>query len=265
MTVVLGAALPAVEVLIPEVGRGRERPAVRTIGAARRIGRLLQELAADRLALLLPAIDSDDVQVLIGREGMLRRGFDELDAPDLVRVDRVDLRLVGALNELLPAHELVAVERADAPVAALAPLYFLAPAATLPLTILTVPPHSPDGGPGVGAAIREAAARVGGRTAVCAAGELSSRLFPGAPGGYHEAAAAFDQRALELLRSGGPGALSRLATDERATAGDTLTPQLVALGDVLEHSLELLLSYEAPFGVGFLAAAWSAEALDRSL
>ncbi|HEY7295057.1 MAG TPA: AMMECR1 domain-containing protein, partial [Dehalococcoidia bacterium] len=52
--IVCGAILPHSAVLVPEVGRGRERPAFNTIAALRRAARTLAASDFDTLLVLTP-------------------------------------------------------------------------------------------------------------------------------------------------------------------------------------------------------------------
>src|SRR5438045_1520149 len=67
-----------------------------------------------------------------------------------------------------------------------------------------------------------AAAAVDMAVLVVAAGEISTRVFRGAPGGYHPDAAAFDQRVVEQLSASDTAALLETESEQRRAAGESL-------------------------------------------
>src|SRR5215217_2126228 len=135
MPAVIGLVLPGSPVLVPEVGRGREREAVATLGACRRAGVLLRAAAPDVIVLILPA-DGGTTRVLVPAHDRLRRDFDRFDAPEIVRDDAVDRALIERFQQEETARHTTAVVSATLPEEALAPLYFLSGDATLPITVL---------------------------------------------------------------------------------------------------------------------------------
>jgi MEMO1 family protein len=174
----------------------------------------------------------------------------------LIRDDPVDRALVAALSERGDSWGMTSRAQRVSPVEALAALYFLSPSAAVPIVLATVPADDRKAAEDLGAAIAAATASAPRRAALCAVGELSSRLFRGAPGGYSQDAGAFDRQVVELLHRGGAGAVGDLSSDAREEAAESIVPQLVALGAALSGGEEAVLSYEGSFGVGYIAAAW---------
>jgi AmmeMemoRadiSam system protein A len=107
----------------------------------------------------------------------------------------------------------------------------------------------------LGKAIQQAVQVSGKRVAIIGSGDLSHCLSDKAPGGYHQEAHRFDEAVAELLRSQQVQGLPTLE-ELAGVAGECgLRPLAVFLGcfDGLagEHQV---LSYEAPWGVGYLVA-----------
>ena len=257
--IVGGFVMPISPVLVPEVGRGRERQAVKTVGACRRAGRALRDLAPEAIVLILPG-DSEPT-VFHSASGTLRRPFDHFDALELVREDALDRELTEALRAGRPSAWTPTL-RSEIPHNALAALYFLIPDASAPLLVLTVGPGDLHLATQAGADVRAAFGAGERRVALVACGELSNRIFPGAPGGYEPSAARFDERVVEAFLAGGGAtiggrsSLTDFSADERTNAGERLLPQLCALVEALPWtSRATLLSYEHPFGVGYLVAS----------
>ena len=250
--IVGGFVTPATPVLVPEVGRGRERSAVKTVTALRRAARMLRSLAPDALVVIVAGPEPVPI-VGIPATGTLRRGFGSLDVPELERADPIDPALAAALADLTRGS--IRSDSGQWPEAALAALYFLAGQTTVPSVCLQLPSGDLSVAADAGHALSAASERRAGRVVAVAVGELSSRLFPGAPDGYSPGAAAFDADVVSALEAGSADRLLALAP-RGADAGDSGLAQLVALSTgVPSDASASLLSYEAPFGVGYLVAA----------
>jgi len=89
-----------------------------------------------------------------------------------------------------------------------------------------------------------------------ASGDMSHALQPGAPAGFHPRAQAFDGAVVSCLREGRLEGLHEIDPQLRALAAEDVVESLEAaqgaLGD--DQSGFRVLSYEAPFGVGYLVA-----------
>jgi AmmeMemoRadiSam system protein A/AmmeMemoRadiSam system protein B len=104
--------------------------------------------------------------------------------------------------------------------------------------------------------IRAAIDKVGRRVAFIASGDLSHRLKPGAPAGYNAQAHLFDEEVVDAIRSNSTSRIVTIDQDLRRTAGECgYRSMLVAIGVAqgLEARCEVI-SYEAPFGVGYMVA-----------
>jgi MEMO1 family protein len=92
-----------------------------------------------------------------------------------------------------------------------------------------------------------------------ASGDLSHRLTKGAPAGYDEHGPAFDRRIVELLSEGDFDSLEKLDGSQVQQAGECGLRSLIALGGFLGADAARdpqVLSYEGPFGVGYLVAGF---------
>jgi AmmeMemoRadiSam system protein A/AmmeMemoRadiSam system protein B len=107
-----------------------------------------------------------------------------------------------------------------------------------------------------GACIANAVDQVGRRVAFIASGDLSHRLKPEAPAGYNPSAHLFDEEVMEALRSNVPERIVDMDQGLRRLAGECgYRSMLVAIGAASELPLRCeVMSYEAPFGVGYMVA-----------
>jgi len=243
--------VPTTPALTPEVGRGREREAVRTVAALRRAGRLVRGLAPDAL-VVITAGDDEAPRVLVPNGPGLRRPFEPLDAPELALTDPLDASLAKAIagEARQPATDPMSVW----PTEALTALFFLSTAASIPTAGVSVPRADPAAAVALGRAIAGASARRRQVVAV-AAGELYSRLFPGAAGGFYPDAADFDQAVLRALGARDVEALAALFDPRNEAGADGLAPLTALMATMDEGWASEVLSYEFPFGIGYVVAA----------
>jgi AmmeMemoRadiSam system protein A len=110
----------------------------------------------------------------------------------------------------------------------------------------------------MGQAIADAACALDQRFVVLASGDMSHRLQPGAPAGFHPQAKRFDQSFVQLLEGGELGQLGepRLSAELRELAAeDVVDSCMVAAAAVgFDATGHRVLSYEGPFGVGYCEA-----------
>ena len=111
-----------------------------------------------------------------------------------------------------------------------------------------------------GSCIREAIQKLGRRTAFIASGDLSHRLKRDAPAGYNPEAHLFDEKVVGAIHNCTPQGIVEIDPELRRAAGECgYRSMLVAIGAIEGSSPNCeVISYEAPFGVGYLVAQLSA-------
>lgn len=146
----------------------------------------------------------------------------------------------------------------------LVPLWFLAEAGWSGPTVRIALPMRPshEDCELMGRAIAQAAREAGERWVLLASGDMSHRLQPGAPAGYDPQAHRFDEAVRQLVDRGDYAGIRHIDEELRERAAedvvDTLEVAAGAVeGDATGHEV---LSYEGPFGVGYLVAVLHAEA-----
>lgn len=261
---------PHPPVIIPEVGRDRVMAAQKTVDGLQELCRRVREQAPRLVVLITPhgPVLRKGLAVLEGE--CLYGDFGQFGAPQVKLTLPVDRELLRLL-ELETAGEVarpVTIDPLDRRYAfqqldhgTMVPLYYLDQAKVkIPGIQLTASFDSFDQLYRFGSSLRRSLEKRGEPAAVIASGDLSHRLSPGAPGGYSPRGATFDRLLIDLLREGKVEqilALDRQLVEEAGECG--LRPVIIALGLFEGENLRTeIISYEGPFGVGYLVAELSA-------
>lgn len=232
-------------IVIPVIGGAERGQCARTTRAMREIAQRAVSHAPERLVLVSPhsprarenwgAWDGRHVGDLAAfRAPQLR--IDLPDAPEVA--EAVHGRRIGRDNEL--DH------------GAMVPLWFLWEAGWRGPTAILSQPWVEEAGGGPESIGRRIAA-LPGRTVVIASGDMSHRLKPGAPAGYHPHAQAFDRAFVQGLESQ-RWEVAIAAPGREAAAEDVITSTRVAMGAAGRPLHAEVVSYEGPFGVGYTEA-----------
>jgi len=97
------------------------------------------------------------------------------------------------------------------------------------------------------------------RVAFIASGDMSHCLQKGAPGGFSPQGEIFDKKVVEIIKNNDLKSLLKLDEALVEQSGECGLRSLCVLGGLLDeyqYTPEIL-SYEAPFGVGYLVANYS--------
>ncbi len=258
-SLVFSAIAPHPPIMVPEVGRESIARVEDSIEAMAELTQRLIDSGAESVIVISPhaPLEADSFVAYQGPE--VYGDFTNFSAPDAYFVAGVDEELLAAIKEAaageryavftLPSHDL---DHGTA-----VPLYFLfrngweGKVVTLGYSFLSNEDHLR-----FGACIKRAIDRVGRRVAFIASGDLSHRLKPHAPAGYNPDAHVFDEQVVDALRSNAPQKITEIDYNLRRLAGECgYRSMLVAIGASSDLPLSCeVLSYEAPFGVGYLVA-----------
>jgi len=258
--------------VVPEVGGERTGECLQTTRACREFARRLTAARPDGLLLVSPhsprrpgAFGIWDGDRLRGDLAAFRAPEARLDLPaDPPLRERIEraARQRGLPTWRIPSDPLDH--------GAVVPLWFLVEAGWRgPTTVVSLPLPGSGDLPAFGKALAEAL-REGGaprRSALVASGDMSHRAQPGAPAGYHPRARDFDRAVVELVRAGRLPDLQALDPELRELAAEDVVESSLVAGAALGFRVRgpEVLSYEHPFGVGYLVAVFFAAeaAVDR--
>ncbi|MDR1471137.1 MAG: hypothetical protein LBS75_01315 [Synergistaceae bacterium] len=264
MSWIWGTLMPHPPIIVPDVGRGREREAAVTLDGLNELMKRLKGLAMpDRILLLSPHQSYALGAYAVNRSAMIRGSLLPFGAPSITFDVRTPLTDVDSLTNFLMS--------ADVPVSlveshdlthdqgSLVPLYFIEGCyESLPGVILSNPI-----GLDRAAAFNLGRALAhfddGKRWALLASGDLSHRLKPSAPAGYSPAGEKLDRTVIDSLSRGDPLTLLEMpikAVEDAGECGLRSVLTLLGLVSVLKGPIDVL-SYEGPFGVGYCNALWA--------
>ena len=263
-TFVGGALLPHPPIMLPEVGGAELAKLAATVRGVEEAAAALMARVPETVVVISPhnlvfgdAVGISAAQRLEGSMGAF--GFSDLRlafAVDLGLAEQIarccagrDVPLASVTPELAARHGLEGIDKGS-----FVPLYYLHKAGFRGKVVLLsmgmlLYRRMMD----FGAAVRDAVERADARVALIASGDLSHCLLPGSPNGYAPEGEVFDARVVEALGKLDVEALLSLDETLIHKAGECgLRPIFFLLGAVQEAcGAPRVLSYEAPFGVGY--------------
>lgn len=150
--------------------------------------------------------------------------------------------------------------------ATIVPLSYLDPSEKRKLVILSLSFLSLATHRELGRIVRETADELGRRVAFIASGDCSHRLKPDAPAGFSVRGAEFDAALVRHVRAGTLSALMDLDANLIEAAGECGLRSFITLGGFTgpDPVPTRVLSYEGPWGVGYLTALVGEAALDAA-
>jgi len=256
---VFSGITPHPPIMVPEVGRESIREVIDSIDAMAELARRVIDSGAETVVLISPhaPLEADSFVAYHGPEVI--GDFSRFDAPDTYFTAAVDEELLDAIMHAAAAkhYDVSTLAGDDLDHGTAVPLYFLfrngweGKVVTLGYSYLSNDDHLR-----FGSCIRQAVDQLGRRVAFIASGDLSHRLKPSAPAGYNPDAYVFDEQVVAALRANEPQQIVEIDHNLRRLAGECgYRSMLVAIGASAELPLSCeVLSYEAPFGVGYLVA-----------
>lgn len=264
--VVFGCVVPHPPLIVPEIGGGEEARIAATTKAMEELTKELAKSNPQSLLIISPhgSYHPNAMGVLTApssRGDLLSWG---------VRVPEFhfgnDLPFVAALQEEAKAANIplksIGEKAYHLDHGVLVPMHFLIEGVRglplVPLTFCWLPLSTHFS---FGEAIRKAAERVGKRVAIIASGDLSHRLIPQAPAGYDPQGKVFDKKIEKALSRLDSAEIMDLDPELIERAGECGLRSIVILLGALE-GLKVkprVLSYEGPFGVGYLVASFTVE------
>lgn len=254
--------LPHPPIIVPEVGRERLDDCRGTVDACRDFARRMMAARPDRLFMVSPHSPRQGSAFGVWAGERLRGDLGRFGAPGSAVDLSNDPEMTLALRRTAGRQGLATWSISPEPLdhGAVVPLWFLVEAGWDGPTCLTSLPWraTPDVMEAFGRALGEATAGAGGRAALVASGDMSHRCKPDAPAGFHPRAVEFDRALTDLVAAGRLDAIGSIDTELRELAAEDAadSSQIVAAAIGYRPHGEEVVSYEHPFGVGYLVAVF---------
>lgn len=264
---------PHPPVIIPEVGGERTKECEETIRTMKEISREIMKGSPETLIFLTPHgnVFSDCISYLSAAE--LQGNLSRFGHPDIATVRKNDLELlqeitgeckekgisfIGIDDELANDYQL------DASIdhGIMVPLYYLEEAGLKGQAIIAISTGFLDKLElyNFGKILNESAHKIEKRVAVIASGDMSHRLKDEGPYNYHPDGQLFDITIKELIKKGDAKGLLSIPENLRQNAGECGYNSIIIMLGSLDgrEFTSNTLSYEGPFGVGYLVAGLQA-------
>ena len=261
---------PHPPIMVPEVGREALAEVRTSIDAMTDFTSRIIASEAETVVLISPHAPLEADSFVAYHGPVLQGDFRRFQAPETQFKTLVDDELLTAITTSAAREDfhLTRLAEVDLDHGTAVPLYFLlangwrGKVVALGYSFLSNHDHLR-----FGACIKRAIDDLGRRTAFVASGDLSHRLKPRAPAGYNPDAHQFDEAVVDAIRSCEPGRIAEIDHSLRKLAGECgYRSMLVALGAVgtLDQNCDVI-SYEAPFGVGYMVAQLTGPSGDVSI
>lgn len=269
MSVVLGAIVPHPPIIIPEVG-GRELAKVAaTREAMQELARRVKEAGPEAIVIISPHTAFFQDVVTLAVQPRLQGSFASFGVPEVSYTADNDLDLVREIMAACRELEVPAVEltesikmrfglREGLDHGVLVPLYYFQEEGIVaPLVVVGVALLPPRVLYNFGRALALASSRQGKRVVVVASSDLSHRLTPDAPAGYDVMGRVFDAKITEAVGKWDVEKIMAIDPELAERAGECgWRPIIMMSGSLDGFAVESqVLSYEGPFGVGYMVAA----------
>ncbi|MCB9685556.1 MAG: hypothetical protein H6735_10990 [Alphaproteobacteria bacterium] len=249
-------------IVVPAVGGDRGSDCATTTAAMRTAARRLVAASPDVLVVLSPHTPRLHDAWGVVEGGRVGGDLSAFRAPGAAVSLPAAVDGRERLHQLAPRHGVHLARLRPQPLdhGAIVPMWFVQEAGWHGPTIVIGLPWEEGGAHHLGALLAKAAGTE--RWAVLASGDMSHRLIPGAPSGYHPRAASFDAAFVERLRAGDLVGAGRVDPALREIAAEDVvtTVQVAAAATDFRADHHQVLAYEGPFGVGYCEAVLFSEA-----
>jgi len=259
LAIVYGAVMPHPPVIIPAVGGTRVKEVIKTKKALEEVGKRLKAKEIDTVVIITPHgnVSQISIPVYVNHifEGNL--GYFGADKPvfsfkgdpilgnEIIKEARKQNIDVSQIAETLLDHGVIV------------PMYYPTLASfkkpIVPIALAFLPYRELYN---FGETIRTASDNLGKKVAVIASGDMSHRLTLDAPAGYNPEGKKFDEEIVRLVGENNAEGIMNLDPNLIEAAGECGLRSIIILMGALK-GLEVtpeVLSYEGPFGVGYLVA-----------
>lgn len=264
MPILAAYAVPHPPLIIPAVGRGRERDIQATVDSYREVARRIADLAPDTIVVSTPhtVMYRDYNHISPGHAA--QGSFAQFGAPEAAYQATYDTDFVRALAAACDADGLAAGTAGERDPsldhATMIPLHFIQEAyQDFRLVRIGLSGLSPAHHYRLGMLVQRVASVLGRRVVYVASGDLSHKLAPDGPYGYSPDGPAFDEEIAQVFRTGDFMGLMTMDLGHAERAAECGLRSFQIMAGALDRTAVRaeLLSLEGPFGVGYGVGAFT--------
>jgi len=253
---VFASIVPHSPILIPNIGKENQKKLKKTLRAFDLLEEDLIASKPDTIIVISPHGELNNYNFVVNTQSVYKselHDFGDFSTELQFKSDLAFINKLKSQNETTLPIQLTYTENLDHGFSV--PLYLLTRKAknyrVVPVNYATL---NYELHVKLGEAIKEACFSLDKRYAVIASGDLSHRLSLRAPAGFSPQAKEFDKKLIQLLKKKNVENILNMDTDLIENAAECgLRSFLILLGIIKNMDYDFnVLSYEAPFGVGYL-------------
>lgn len=259
MSLIFSAISPHPPIIIPSIGKEDAKKAEKTIAAMKELEGDLYVAQPDVIFIISPhsLMNKDAFSLNLANE--FKSNLSEFNYAEKELSFNCEIELISKIKEAADKFSLP-LNIISQPIldhGVCVPLYYLTQhlpkikIVPISFSMLNVDLHYR-----FGEILKKVANQSNKRVAIIASGDLSHRLAADAPAGYAAEGAAFDHLLIDFLTKGKFADILKIDTNLIENAGECGYRSIaIALGAVANQNIKFKkLSYESPFGVGYLVA-----------
>lgn len=255
--------MPHPPIIVPEVGGVQIFKVSKTVEGMKYLSKYVQSLDPDIAVIISPHTPIYNDSFTVNFSKYLSGSLLNFNAPELKFMYKTNQLLADGIhkccvNSNLPCS-IIGTDNAlyELDHGIMVPFYYLFSGEKKPeIVSLTISMQSPQSHYNFGEAIKNAVLSVKSKAIFVASGDLSHRLFPGAPAGYSPRGEEFDNRVCEIVKNNELKNFTEINTSFADDAGECGLRSFQTLAGYFSNNSykNELISYEGPFGVGYLVA-----------
>ncbi|MBU1178021.1 hypothetical protein KJ903_02275 [Patescibacteria group bacterium] len=260
MSLTFTAITPHPPIIIPTIGGEELKNVAQTVAAMKKLGKDFRHANPDTAIVISPHAPLSPDAFVINNSSRLHGNFQNFGDFTTQLEFATDTDLSQKISDAASAAK-IPVEHSDSPDldhGSLVPLYYLAKNnPNLKIVVLSFSYNPLADHFRYGQIIKKVInAKLNQKTALISSGDLSHRLAPEAPAGFNPRGQEFDTLLVKLLKEKNTTGILNLESDLIEAAGECgLRSICIMLGVLADTNYNVeILSYEGPFGVGYLVA-----------
>ncbi|MDH4139879.1 MAG: AmmeMemoRadiSam system protein A [Coriobacteriia bacterium] len=262
MSGVFGVIAPHPPIMVPEVGGRDAEVTSASMRALAEAARMLERFDPDTVVVMSPHSPGLADAFVVETASRLAGTLAQFRAPEVSLSYDGDPALAQQLLARLDERGVPGLDRATVPTlrsgeldhGVLVPMSFLDRSGRWPVLALSLSYLPYDQHRILGEELAGAAADLGRRIAFVASGDCSHRLTREAPAGYSPRGQELDSQLVSLIEASDFEGLERLDPSLVEAGGECGLRSFITLGGAARPAHARVLSYEGPWGVGYLTA-----------